>query len=130
RYHDAWSPSKPAKLSPPSIGARFMASASRPNADQGFSGNRPYYLSRASDCEAGRRRRSSYPVSSLQSSVLVDLFYDGIHFRVVRPAARRAKNAVAPFSRRLHDLHLDLDFLALGHPKVLVEFAGLAVEST
>jgi hypothetical protein len=60
----------------------------------------------------------------------VNLFHDGIDFRVVRPAARRAKNAIAPFSGRLNDLHLDLDLLPLGHAKVFVEFDGLAVDFT
>ena len=59
---------------------------------------------------------------------LMNLFHDRIPMRIVRQRPSGAKDAIAPFPGRLHEVHLDLDLLAFGHAEVFVEFDGLAVD--
>src|SRR5271170_7971457 len=65
---------------------------------------------------------------SLQIPVLMNLLHNGVHFRVVHPAACGAQYAFAPLPGRLNDRHLDHDFLSLVHSQVFIQFDGLAVD--
>ena len=66
-------------------------------------------------------------VRALQLPLVLNAFQDCIQLWIVSPASRRTLDAVAPGSLRLYDGHLDLDLLALGDTRILIELDGPAV---